>query len=233
MVADSMSYDLFLFDVDDTLLDFHRSERESLALTLQALGIHTNTEEIYKTYRNESLKLWALLEQGKTTKAILRTERFQKTFAQHGLDCDPLKASTLYLEALPESVHLIDHAVEICQALSQHAEVGIITNGIGTVQRRRLEKSGLLPYIHFVAVSDESGYVKPDKRFFEYAVSMSKRFQAHSTLMVGDRIEADIQGAHNFGIDSCLFNPHKKPVSEALLPKFEISHLSELRTLRS
>lgn len=226
-----MAYDLFLFDADDTLLDFQTSEKVSLGSTLQELGIQKDTEAIYKTYRAESLRLWGLLEQGGTTKAFLRTERFRRTFETHSLDCDPELASRIYLEILPEAIHLVDHAIEICQHLSQLGEVGIITNGISTVQKRRLAKSGLSEYISFIAVSDESGFVKPDARFFEYATKMAKRFERKSTLMVGDRIEADIVGAHNFGIDSCLYNPKRHEVPEHAQPKYEIQHLSDLRQI--
>lgn len=226
-----MKYELFLFDLDDTLLDFQESERLSFFLSLQSLGLKEGLDEMFKTYQIENRALWKLFEQNLTTKDHLKVERFRKTFATHKLEFDPEKASNRYLETLPETVVLIDHAVELCDWISQRGELGIITNGIHHVQTQRIKNSKLAPYISFVSVSDECGFAKPDVRFFEFTTKRAKKFLKDSTIIVGDRAEADIQGAQNFGIDACWFNPHGIEGLSHLNPKFHIQHLSELRPL--
>lgn len=226
-----MKYELFIFDLDDTLLDFQESERLSFFLSLQSLGLKEGLNEMFKTYQVENRALWKLFEQNLTTKDHLKVERFRKTFETHKLDFDPEKASNRYLETLPETVVLIDHAVELCDWISQRGELGIITNGIHHVQTQRIKNSKLAPYISFVSVSDECGFAKPDVRFFEFTSKRAKKFLKESTIIVGDRVEADIQGAHNFGIDACWFNPHRLEGLPHLSPKFHIKHLSELRSL--
>lgn len=226
-----MKYDLFLFDLDDTLLDFQESERLSFFLSLQSLGMKTGVDDLFKTYQVENRALWKLFEQNLTTKEHLKVERFRKTFNAHKIDIDPELASNRYLETLPETVVLIDHAVELCEWLSQRGELGIITNGIHHVQTQRIQNSKIAPYISFVSVSEQCGFAKPDVRFFEYSSKMAKKFDKDSTIIVGDRIEADIQGAHNFGIDACWFNPHGIEGLPHLAPKFEIKHLAELTKL--
>jgi 2-haloacid dehalogenase len=223
-----MKYDLFLFDLDDTLLDFQESERLSFLLSLQSLGIKDGMDEVFKTYQVENRALWKMFEQNLTTKEHLKVERFRKTFNTHKLDIDPEQASNRYLETLPETVVLIDHAVELCQWISQRGELGIITNGIHQVQNQRIKNSKIAPYISFVSVSEECGFAKPDVRFFDYSTKMAKKFSKESTIVVGDRIEADIQGAHNYRIDACWFNPHGLPGQSHLAPKFHIKHLAEL-----
>lgn len=224
-----MKYDLFLFDLDDTLLDFQASERLSFFLSLQSLGIKDDAEDMFKTYQVENRALWKLFEQNLTTKDHLKVERFRKTFNTHKLDLNPEKASERYLETLPETVVLIDHAVEICDWLSQRGELGIITNGIHHVQTQRIKNSQLAPYISFVSVSEQCGYAKPDVRFFEFSAKMAKKFSKASTIIVGDRVEADIQGAHNYGIDACWFNPTEMAGLQHLNPKYVIKHLSEIK----
>jgi FMN phosphatase YigB (HAD superfamily) len=49
--------------------------------------------------------------------------------------------------------------------------------------------------------------------------------------VIGDRWEADILGAHLFGVDSVWFNPQKKDRPAGPAPTFEIQHLSELKKL--
>lgn len=226
-----MKYNLFLFDLDDTLLDFKASEKLSFFLALQNLGLQTGIEDLFKIYQVENNALWKLFEQNKTTKEHLKIERFRKTFELGKVELDPEKASQLYLETLPETVVLIDHAVEICEWLSQQGEIGIITNGIHHVQTQRINNSKIAPYISFVSVSDMCGFAKPDSRFFEYSTKMAKNFSKTSTVIVGDRFEADIQGAHNFGIDGCWFNPHAAEGPTHITPTYEIKHLSEIKKL--
>jgi 2-haloacid dehalogenase len=226
-----MNYDLFLFDLDDTLLDFKESERMSFYTTLQNLGIKSDLTAIYQQYQIENRALWLQFEQNKTTKDHLKVERFRKIFQSHKIDIDPETASKMYLETLPETVVLIDYAVEICRYLSGFGEIGIITNGIHQVQTQRIQKSRLAPYISFVSVSEECGFAKPDIRFFEYSTKMAQKFSKDSALVIGDRIEIDIQGAHNFGVDGCWFNPNKTGKILDLSPKYEIGHLGDLHDI--
>lgn len=223
-----MKYDLFLFDADDTLFDFRRSEAMSFRKVIDRLGAVADFDSVFSTYRRESAILWGELEQDLVTKDFLKVERFRRTFVKHNLDFAPEEASRLYLEILPETVVLLDAAEEICASLSQRGEIGIVTNGIESVQKSRLKKSAIASYVSFMAVSEECGYAKPDVRFFEHSVKMAKRFEKSRTLVIGDRLETDIQGAHNFGLDACLFNPGRNPVPHHLRPKYEIFHLSEV-----
>ena len=223
-----MKYNLFLFDLDDTLLDFRASEKLSFERCLEALSIPAS-EPLFATYQVENRELWRQFEEGKTTKDELKVERFRKTFALHSIDADPEMASHRYLEALPQTVVLIDHAVEILDWLKGKGEIGIITNGIHHTQTQRIQNSPLGQYISFVCVSEECGFAKPDVRFFEYSAKRAKSFQKHSSLVIGDRFEADILGAHRFGVDSVWFNPQKKDRPEEPIPSYEITHLSEMR----
>lgn len=228
-----MKYNLFLFDLDDTLLDFKASEKQSFYLALRSLGIKTDLDHLFATYQIENAALWKLFEEAKTTKDHLKVERFRKTFSTHKVDIDPEIASSRYLETLPSTVVLIDHAVELCQWLTTHGEIGVITNGIQSVQSQRIQNSKIAQFISFISVSDECGFAKPDVRFFDYTVKKAKNFSKQSSIIIGDREDADIQGAHNFGIDSCWFNPSAKNCPTHLNPTYEIEHLSEFRQVLS
>jgi 2-haloacid dehalogenase len=227
-----MAYKLFLFDVDDTLLDFKASERISITHVFEELGIHDPKNDIFTTYKTETDKLWKQLEAGQISKDFLKSERFKRTFATYKIQADPHKASDLYLQALQETVVLIDHAKEILQDLSRVGEVGIVTNGIESVQHHRLKKSRLDQFISFVAVSESAGFAKPDVRFFEHTARLAKKFSKDSALVIGDRLETDILGARNFGVDSCWFNPHRLEIHGDIKPRHKIFHLSEIRGLK-
>ncbi len=60
---------------------------------------------------------------------------------------------------------------------------------------------------------------------------MAKSFSKHSALVIGDRLETDILGAHNYGLDACWFNPTNAQNTLNIKPKYEISHLTEIKKL--
>jgi 2-haloacid dehalogenase len=223
-----MKHTLFLFDLDDTLLDFKASEQLSFVRTMQALGLCDGIDALFPQYQAINVALWKEFEQGAVSKDFLKIERFRRTFAQNALDLDPAAASHLYLESLSETVVLIDGAKQVCEALCAIGEVGIITNGVEHIQTRRIASSGLKDHISFVSTSEACGYAKPDSRFFDYATKMARAFAHHETVIVGDRLDADILGANRFGIDSCWFNPGKLGNATEAVPTCEVSRLQDI-----
>jgi len=220
-----MKHTLFLFDLDDTLLDFKASEQLSFVRTLEALGLREGIDTLFPQYQAINLALWREFELGTVSKDFLKVERFRRTFAQNGLDLDPSAASHLYLESLSETVVLIDGAEQVCEALSGIGEVGIITNGVEHIQTRRIASSGLQEHISFVSTSEACGHAKPDSRFFDYAAKMARAFAHQETIIVGDRLDADILGANRFGIDSCWFNPAGHANASDAVPTCEVDSL--------
>jgi 2-haloacid dehalogenase len=223
-----LKHTLFLFDLDDTLLDFKASERLSFVRTMQALGLRDGLDGLFPQYQAINVALWKEFEAGSVSKDFLKVERFRRTFAQNRLDIDPEAASHLYLESLSDTVVLIDGARQVCEALCAIGEVGIITNGVEHIQTRRIASSGLKDHISFVSTSEACGYAKPDSRFFDYAAKMARSFAKHETVIVGDRLDADILGANRFGIDSCWFNPGRLANASEAVPTCEVGCLHEI-----
>lgn len=227
-----MKHRLFLFDLDDTLLDFKASERLSFMRTMQQLGLQEGVDDLFPKYQAINLALWRRFEAGLVSKDALKVERFHQTFLQNELDLDPIAASALYLASLSETVVLIDGARDLCETLAAVGEVGIITNGVDHIQHRRIAASGLAEHISFVATSEACGYAKPDSRFFDYTTRMARRFVKVETVIIGDRLDADILGANRFGIDSCWFNPDRldnaSQADSQAIPTCEVASLHEV-----
>lgn len=226
-----MSYDLFLFDLDDTLLDFRASEKLSFKNTLESFGVREHHSALFADYQVINSELWKSFEDGKVSKEDLKSERFRRLFHKNKLEIDSIEAGHRYLENLPETVVLVEGALEIVEWLAGKGEVGVVSNGIHATQVKRIAKTKLGPLFSFVAVSEQSGFAKPDVRFFDFAVKLAKKFAKESTVMIGDRLETDILGAHNFGIDGVWFNPLRAVRGEQRAPKHEIDHLSKLRMI--
>jgi len=228
--ATHVKHRLFLFDLDDTLLDFKASEKRSFVRTMHKLGVQVDSDMdgLFIQYQVINLALWRQFEAGAVSKDFLKVERFRKTFDGNKLDLDPEAASRLYLESLAETVVLIEGAGQLCETLCGIGEVGIITNGVDHIQRRRIASSGLADYISFIATSEACGFAKPDSRFFDYTVRMARSFTRDETVIVGDRLDADILGANRFGIESCWFNPGGLVNESEAVPDYEVASLHEV-----
>ena len=174
-----MKHRLFLFDLDDTLLDFRASEQRSFMRTMAQLDVREQVDELFRQYQLTNLDLWRRFEQGAVTKDFLKVERFRKTFADNGIEIDPQRASDLYVESLADTVVLVDGAAQLCETLAGIGEVGIITNGAHQIQHRRIASSGLQGHLSFIATSEACGFAKPDSRFFEFTSKMARSFAKH------------------------------------------------------
>ncbi|MEC0184753.1 YjjG family noncanonical pyrimidine nucleotidase [Paenibacillus peoriae] len=225
-----MKYEVILFDLDDTLFDFKKTERFALHNTFTQFGLPQGATEYKASYDEINSALWREAEEGQITSAELRVERFKRLFAVHELDFNPDAFSAAYLRYLGEGAFLIDGAVEICELLSD-CRLAIITNGIKEVQTSRIQLSPLSHAFEQVVISEEVGYQKPQAAIFEYAFTKLAISDKSKVLMVGDSLTADIQGGNNYGMDTCWFNPAGKANTSEIQPTFEIKSLMELANI--
>lgn len=227
-----MKYDLLLFDADDTLLDFKKSEDISFQLILEKNGITENIKSLHEKYKEINNLLWSQHAEGLVSKDFLKVERFRKLLDENELTADPHQLCDDYLETLPSQVFLIEGALELLQSLHGKIPLVIVTNGIGVVQHKRLTNSGLKPFIELMVVSEECGYSKPDKRIFNHTFDlMQTKLDSSKVLMIGDKLETDILGANNMLIDSCWFNPEQMKNKTSITPTYEIQNILELISL--
>jgi putative hydrolase of the HAD superfamily len=81
-----------------------------------------------------------------------------------------------------------------------------------------------------VLISGDIGFGKPDARL--YAMLLARlQVPANKTLMVGNNLTTDIQGAQNAGIRAVWVNRSKTIRDAAIVPDWEISSLMELPSI--
>ena len=127
--------------------------------------------------------------------------------------------------------HLYDGAAEVLAALASRASLGLVTNGLSDVQRSRLSRLGIADYFDAIVVSSEVGATKPRPAIFDAAFEQLGHPDKGSTVMVGDSLTSDIAGGTRYGIDTCWYNPHGKPLAPDSAPTHQIGALSELLDL--
>lgn len=222
-----MKYKYLLFDADGTLFDYDSAESYALEATLTEFGEECSAARRL-AYRRINEALFADFEKGLLTSAELRINRFERLFVESGLELDPEAFSLSYLSRLAESSALLPGALEVIRELHSDFSLYLVTNGIGDVQRRRIDASEIRPYFKDILISDEIGFAKPSRKFFEAAFEMIGRPPKSDVLIIGDGLSSDMAGGIDYGIDACWFNPDRIPNGKNLEVTYEIDRLDRL-----
>lgn len=228
-----MIRDIFL-DVDDTILDFGRAEREALASSLSQMGVEVNEEALH-CYHEVNLAHWKMLERGEITRERLLVRRFEEFYKQIGVIADAERTQRVYEYELGCRSYYLDGAEELLAALAQEGyRIYLASNGTTVVQAPRIKASGLDRICHGIFLSEAIGCDKPQRAFFDACFASIANFVPENAIILGDSLSSDIAGGRNAGIKTCWFNPKKLPLTGDVTPDFEISELSEfLEILRA
>ncbi len=225
-----MSYRIALFDADNTLLDFTRSEREALTDCLRARGLPYE-DAIIARYSAINDAHWKMLERGETTRERLRIDRFAVFFKEFGFDVDPERMADDYLNALTGKSYTMPGADALIERLVGHTRLFIVTNGVGIVQNMRFNVTAMAPHFEGVFISEEVGFSKPDKQFFHHVAAAVSGFNPRDAIIIGDSLTSDIQGGINAGIATCWFNPHGKVAPAGMPIDYTVRTLDEVEAI--
>ena len=222
--------EILFLDLDDTILDFHKAERLAIAKTLTAFDLEP-TEDILTRYHDINLMHWQMLERGELTRPQVLTGRFRMLFEELGRQVDAQAVARVYEKNLGIGHYFLPGALEAVQTLQKGYRLFLASNGTATVQHSRLTSAGLYPYFEKVFVSQELGYNKPAKAFFDACAAQIPGYAPEKAMMVGDSLSSDILGGINAGLPTCWVNPHHKPHPENITPDYQIETLSQLPEL--
>ncbi len=218
------------FDLDDTLLDFTRAEAAALRRALEEADVPA-TDAVLARYHAVNQRQWELLEEGKLTREQVLTTRFEILFQELGLVRSPEEVCARYEGYLAQGHFFVPGAEALLAALSPRYGLYLASNGAAAVQRSRLKSAGITPYFKGVFISEEVGYDKPRKEFFESCFAAIPGFRRDAAVMVGDSLTSDIRGGRNAGLRTCWFNPLGKPPRPDIRPDYEIARLEDLPAL--
>ena len=218
----------FLFlDLDDTILDFHKAERIALSKTLRQFGVEP-TEEVLALYHKINLWHWEQLEKGKLTRDEVQVGRFAALFRELGVSADAVQCTRSYEGNLAVGHYFLPGAEESVANLSQKYRLFLASNGTASVQAGRLTSANLYRFFETVFVSQELGFNKPAKEFFDACFARIPDFDPAMAMIVGDSLTSDILGGRNAGLRTCWFNRAGRPPRPDIVPDFEIHRLEEL-----
>jgi YjjG family noncanonical pyrimidine nucleotidase len=203
-------YRWLLFDADGTLFDYDRAERAALEQTLGQIGVSFDPGHL-ATYRRINQALWQGVEKGEITPGVVKVRRFELWLEAIQVAHSPAAFSASYLQCLANCSELLEDADDVLGALHGKYRIAILTNGLKEVQRGRLARSAIRHHISDIIISEEVGFAKPAKEYFDKAFARLGHPSKREVLMIGDGWASDIQGAVQYGIDACWYNPGRKP----------------------
>lgn len=216
------------FDLDHTLWDFEKNSALAFGTIFEKHKIEINLEQFLGHYVPINLKYWEWYRKETISQSQLRFGRLKDTFDLLDFEIEDEKVIFLseeYVCYLPQFNHLFEGAIELLDYLKPKYNLHIITNGFHEIQSNKLNNSNINHYFRTVTNSEMAGVKKPNPLIFEYALNKANAKKENS-IMIGDCLEADVNGALNFGLDAILFNESGSEINQNIK---QVSHLLELK----
>lgn len=223
-------YAHLFFDLDHTIWDFEANSvltLKEIFTEFKLLDTIPSFDEFYAQYKPINRKLWDAYEKKLIPKESVRVDRFDLSLQHFGLHDRPLAEAlaNYYTTHSPSKGKLIEGAEHVLRSLQPNYNIHLITNGFKEVQFVKINTTGIDKYFDQIIISEMVGMMKPAKEIFDFAMQKASA-QKSNSIMIGDSLYADIDGAMIYGMDAVFYNPDK--IIHNSKPTYEISDMHEL-----
>lgn len=220
-----------LWDIDNTLLSFDLAERASMTKGFKIFDIDIKDEKALEIYKDINDKHWKMLEKGEKTREEILTGRFEEFFDLYDIAYDDSLVNDFnlfYQEELGKQVFFNDYAKEVLQKLGKNYKQYAVTNGSKVAQTGKLRNSGLDKIFDGVFISEDLGYDKPSKEFFDIVFESIGSKNKDEYILIGDSLTSDMLGANNAGIKNIWYNPKDFNNKASVKVDYKINNLKEV-----
>ncbi len=202
------------FDLDHTLWDFEKNSKICIRQIYEQhkaiFPAEVGFEAFFQKFSTINSAMWNQLDLSLITHEYLRIFRFQKVLQALDIEIDEqfsLELNQMLLDILPYQQHLMDDAFDTLEVLaSRDYKMHIISNGYQDIQIKKMKSGGIYHFFNQIITNDIAGARKPEKAIFDFALYKADADIGNS-LMIGDNLIADIEGAKNAGLRTIYFNP--------------------------
>lgn len=186
------------FDLDGTLLNYSTPFSDLFVQTLPTDA----TEGMIETYSERVLTAISQVEDKPYQRA------FHAVCEQYDLDLDEERLAAEYIEKEATATRIPHRVRRLVESTATRHQTGILTNGDGRMQRRKIEEHGLDEVVDTIIVSNEVGARKPHQEIFEEA---KERLPAEAFVYIGDTFEEDIAPAREAGFKTVYVGEEAHP----------------------
>lgn len=219
-----------LVDLDNTLIDFNECARNSIITNFEKFGLPYR-EDTLDIFIRENNKIWKRHENGEIGREHIRKDRWNIIFKVLDIDFDGAVMEEAFEYGVSQNACPIDGAYDLLDYLKGKYKLYVASNGFRFVQENRLKIGDFNKYFDGVFVSEDFGFAKPSKEFFDNVIRELGNPPLDEILMIGDSISADIIGAENYGIDTVWFNKDGIENTSSVKSKYEVKKLTEIKAI--
>ncbi|MFF3922381.1 HAD family hydrolase [Paenibacillus lactis] len=164
---------------------------------------------------------------------MYRKESWRRGLARVGVENESL-AETLaerFASERRSRPYVYEETFDVLKELQGKVQLLLLTNGSPDLQQEKLDGvPELVPYFDHIVISGDFGKGKPDVSIFQHALELLGA-KPGEAVMVGDKLTTDIKGGNAAGLHTVWINRVDRPKDPAIVPEFEIKHLSELHAI--
>jgi len=221
------------FDLDHTLWDYDKNSTDALdqlysLFSLDQKGLYPKSAFI-NSFHKANLMVWDIFNESRLNRFELRNKRMELVFEEFGQANQELEGfHDAYYQLCSKGKHLMEGCIEILEYLSKRYDLHIVTNGFEDAQHAKLHHSGIGHYFKTITTSESARSKKPDPSYFDFAIQ-SARSEKENSLVIGDGLKTDVEGARNAQIPVIWFNPEMR--KNPFLEVASVASLAELREL--
>lgn len=176
------------FDLDGTLIDYKISFEELYNTALRELDVEPSGKAAFSKAFFDVL--------GEVD------DPFAAAITQAEVDVNPTAFSDTLVRAEIEHTHEKAGVRSLLYALDGTYSLGILTNGVGRVQRAKLDAMGLTDWFDAIVISSEVGAQKPEPGIFRAAENI---LPADDYVFIADSLDRDVRPAVECGWHGIFF----------------------------
>src|SRR5690606_6331894 len=215
------------FDLDQTLLNFNKCERESLIEAFITHNILTGRdderlEHLLNIYAHVSRHHWG--QRGEKSVLEVMQLTIYDSLKDFGRTFNEKDIANTYWSFFCSSSFLEPNAVNVLDYLAKNHRLFCMTNGYSETQRGRLKAANIEGYFEGVFISEEIGIAKPNPGSLEFCIK-KLQLKKEETIYIGDSLTNDYPAANGAGIHFYFYNPTNIKVEE-------LNGLTEFRNLK-
>lgn len=222
-----------LFDLDDTLYDYKPAHKRALVETFKILKKEIDIskkkfDELFTLSKNE-----IKYELSGTASSHNRILYFQRLIEKTHKTVEPkivLKLYQTYWDTFLKHMKLKKGVLSTLKELKkQKLKIALVTDLTTHIQLRKIKGLGITNYIDALVTSEDAGREKPSAIMFLLALNKLNVLPEES-IMIGDNLIKDIEGANAVGIDSVAITNKKVKADKEdyKKPNFVIKSIPEI-----
>lgn len=215
---------LYLFDLDDTLLDHTGADRMAVRALYQKYAADKPWRAFLANWEEAQTRHYIRYTDKQISFQEQRRARLRDTIDPRLDDIQADLIFDFYLDTYEQNWALFTDVLPCLERISPH-RIGLVTNGDGQQQRHKLSRMGLKGRFNPIVISAECGYAKPDPRIFRQACDMAS-VPLSEALFIGDSYKTDIEGARSAGLQALWLQRNNAPLHTGRRP--DLTTLSDL-----